>query len=163
MLVVLWIVVVLFVVVCAGIVAGQAGWLKGRKPEPLGVSGGRLQPASKTPNSVVSQAPLPGARPVPASARIEPLALRGDGPATIARIKAIVERMADAEIVRSDADYLYAQFTTRLMKFVDDTEFWFDPAAQVVQVRSASRLGQRDFDANRKRVEAIRQRLTAAA
>ena len=162
MLVVMWIAVVLFVIACAGIVAGQAGLLKGREPERLGVTGGRLQPASKTPNSVVSQEPLPGTQPVPASARIEPLALQGDGPATIASIKTIVERMDGAEVVRGDADYLYAQFTSQLMKYVDDTEFWFDPAAQVVQVRSASRLGQRDFGANRKRVQAIRERLAAA-
>jgi uncharacterized protein (DUF1499 family) len=40
-------------------------------------------------------------------------------------------------------------------------EFWLDPAAGVVQVRSASRLGYGDWGANRKRVEALRQRLAA--
>jgi len=42
------------------------------------------------------------------------------------------------------------------MKFVDDIEFLLDTANQQVQVRSASRLGYRDFDVNRERVEAIR-------
>ena len=69
--------------------------------------------------------------------------------------------MPGAEVVKSEPDYLYAQFTTRLMKYVDDVEFWFDPAAQAVQVRSASRLGNRDFGVNRDRVEAIRQQLAA--
>jgi uncharacterized protein (DUF1499 family) len=31
--------------------------------------------------------------------------------------------MAGAKIVKSQADYLYAQYTTPLMKFVDDVEF----------------------------------------
>jgi uncharacterized protein (DUF1499 family) len=41
---------------------------------------------------------------------------------------------------------------------VDDAEFWLDPAAGVIQVRSASRLGSKDFGVNRKRIEAIRSR-----
>ena len=53
------------------------------------------------------------------------------------------------------------QFTTKMMKFVDDAEFWFDPRANVVQVRSASRLGRQDFGVNRARIEAIRARLEA--
>jgi uncharacterized protein (DUF1499 family) len=42
---------------------------------------------------------------------------------------------------------------------VDDVEFFFD--GKVVQVRSCSRLGRRDFGVNRKRVEAIRRRVEA--
>ena len=42
-----------------------------------------------------------------------------------------------AKVIKSEPDYLYAQFTTRLMKYVDDVEFWFDPAANAIQVRSA--------------------------
>jgi len=45
------------------------------------------------------------------------------------------------------------------MRFVDDTEFWFDPAAGVIHVRSASRVGSKDFGVNRARIEAIRARL----
>jgi hypothetical protein len=51
------------------------------------------------------------------------------------------------------------QFQTPWLKFVDDTEFWYDPAAKVVQVRSASRVGRKDFGVNRARVESIRSRL----
>jgi uncharacterized protein (DUF1499 family) len=47
------------------------------------------------------------------------------------------------------------------MRYTDDVEFWFDPAAQVVQVRSASRLGYSDRGANRARIEALRARLAA--
>ena len=79
----------------------------------------------------------------------------------MAKIKAIVEGMDGATVIRSDPGYLYAQFTTRLMKYVDDVEFWFDPASQVVQVRSASRVGRGDFGVNRKRIEAVRAALAA--
>jgi len=47
------------------------------------------------------------------------------------------------------------------MKFVDDAEFWYDPNAQVIQVRSASRVGQSDMGANRMRIEAVRAALIA--
>jgi len=47
------------------------------------------------------------------------------------------------------------------MRYVDDTEFWFDPGAGVVQVRSASRVGSSDLGVNRARIEAIRARLAA--
>ena len=69
---------------------------------------------------------------------------------------------AGAAVIRSEPDYLYAQYTTRLMKYVDDVEFWFDPAKKVIQVRSASRLGSRDFGVNRSRIEAIRLRLAGS-
>ncbi|MGS0756585.1 DUF1499 domain-containing protein [Roseateles sp. GG27B] len=39
---------------------------------------------------------------------------------------------------------------------------WFDPSAQVIQVRSASRLGKGDMGANRQRIEAVRTALAAA-
>ena len=66
-----------------------------------------------------------------------------------------------AEVVKSEPDYLYAQFTTPVMKFVDDVEFWYDPAEQAIEVRSASRLGSKYFGTNRDRIEAIRRRLAA--
>jgi uncharacterized protein (DUF1499 family) len=87
--------------------------------------------------------------------------LRGDGPATISKLKGIVQGTKGAKVVSSAPDYLYAQYTTPLMKYVDDVEFWFDPAANAIQVRSASRLGASDLGANRKRIEAVRTALAA--
>jgi uncharacterized protein (DUF1499 family) len=83
------------------------------------------------------------------------------GPATIAKLKVLIQTEPGASIVESRADYLYVQFTTRLLKFVDDAEFWFDPANKVIQVRSASRIGRNDFGVNRQRIEALRERLDA--
>jgi uncharacterized protein (DUF1499 family) len=138
------------------LVAGQAGLLTGKAPSDLGVREGRLKPPSRTENSVSSQAGLYPEHPMRAYAEVQPLPLRGDAAATLAQLQAVVSAMPGATVVQSGPDYLYARFTTRWLKFVDDVEFWADPAAGVVQVRSASRLGRKDFGVNRARVEAIR-------
>ncbi len=154
-------VVVLLVLAVAAVVAGQLGFLQGRAPDNLGLREGKLKPPSKTPNSVSSQADLWPGHEQADYARIAALPLAGDGAATLARIQAIVAAMPGAQVVKSQPDYLYATFTTPLMKYTDDVEFWFDPAARAVQVRSASRLGRKDLGANRARIEAIRARLAA--
>ena len=161
MLIVKSIAVVLVLVALAAVAAGQAGLLQGRAPANLGVRDGRLLPPSRTPNSVSSQAALYPDNPQRAYADVAPLKLQGGGPQTIAQIRRIVEQMPGAEVAKSTPDYLYVRFTTRIMKFVDDAEFWYDPSAQAVQVRSASRLGSKDFGANRARIEQIRQSLAS--
>ncbi|MDP3822257.1 MAG: DUF1499 domain-containing protein [Burkholderiales bacterium] len=162
MVIVQWILIAIVVLVAGGLAAGQFGLLKGTPPIDIGVREGRLKAPSKTENSVTSQAALYPDHPKRAYATIAPLSLNGDGPATIAKIKAIVQATPGAAVIKSEADYLYAQYTTRLMKYVDDVEFWFDPVGGVVQVRSASRIGQSDLGANRKRVEAVRAALAAS-
>ena len=161
MLIVKWFVIVVVVLVVVAVAAGQLGFLQGTPPTDLGVRDGRLKPPSMTENSVTSQAALYPDHPQRKYADIAPLALKGDGPATIAKIKAIVEGMDGAKVVKSEPNYVYAQFTTKLMKYVDDVEFWFDPAAKVIQVRSASRVGRGDLGVNRKRIEAVRAALQA--
>ncbi len=153
----------LFALPPAVLVVAQLGAFGGTAPTDLGVRDGRLKPPSATPNSVHSQAALWPDHPQRAGARIDPLPLRGDGPASIARIREIVTAMPGATVVAARPDYLHVAFRTRWMGFVDDAEFWFDAAAGVVQVRSASRLGRRDFDVNRERMEAIRAALKQAA
>jgi uncharacterized protein (DUF1499 family) len=156
-----WLVFLIALLALAAVLAGQLGLLQGTPPTDLGVREGRLKPPSTTENSVTSQAALFPDHPQRNSADIAPLSLTGDGPATLVTIKAIVESMSGARVVKSDSDYLYAQFTTRFMKFVDDVEFWFDPAHSVIQLRSASRVGRRDLGVNRKRIEAVRAALAA--
>ena len=159
---VIWFVVAILVLIVLAVAAGQLGFLQGTAPTDLGVRDGKLKPPSSTENSVSSQAALYPDHPQRKYAAIAPLALKGDGPATLARIKAIVEGMDGAKVVKSEPGYLYAQFTTKLMKYVDDVEFWFDPAANAIQVRSASRVGRGDMGVNRKRIEAVRSASAAA-
>ena len=143
-------------------VAGRMGFLQGQAPTDLGVREGRLKPPSATENSVSSQAGLYPTAPMRAYAEIAPLALRGDGPATIARLRSLVEATPGAVVVEARPDYLYARFQSRWLGFVDDVEFWFDPAAERIELRSASRLGRRDLGVNRARIEALRAALAAA-
>jgi uncharacterized protein (DUF1499 family) len=160
MVVLKWVLIGLLVVVLAAVLAGQLGLLRGQAPQDLGVRDGKLKPPSRTPNSVSSQADLWPTHAQHERARIAPLALvGGDGAATMARLQAVIRATPGAVVVTAREDYLYAQFSTRLMKFTDDAEFWLDRPAGVVQVRSASRLGEGDLGANRARVEAIRARL----
>ena len=144
--------------------AGLLGLLKGTMPDDLGVKEGKLKPPSRSPNSVSSQAELydwDGAR----YARIESLKVSGNGPnaaaETLTRIGAIAMKLPGARIMVSSPDYLYVQFTTRWLRFVDDVEFYAQPGASIVHVRSASRIGRKDFGVNRARVEAIRAALTS--
>ena len=149
------------------LVAGQLGWLGGRPPADLGLAAGRLKAPSNTPNSVSSQARLHAGHPMAEAAMVAPLALPqaagADGAAAMTRLRQVVAALPGATVVEQRADYLYVQFKTRWLGFVDDAEFWVDPAAGVIQVRSASRIGRKDFDVNRARIELIRSRLAAAS
>ena len=69
-------------------------------------------------------------------------------------------KIPEARIIDSEDNYLYAEFTSRLMGFVDDVEFLYDPDAGITHVRSASRLGYSDMGVNRKRIESIRDSLS---
>ncbi|MCW5633292.1 MAG: DUF1499 domain-containing protein [Rubrivivax sp.] len=142
--------------------AGQLGWLRGPAPSRLGLTEGRLKPPSRTPNSVSSQADLWPDHPQRDYARIAPFAAgtaAGGPDATWARLRRVLEADRRARIVHADGDYLHAEFTTRWLGFVDDAEFWLDRAAGVIHVRSSSRVGRRDYGANRARVESLRTRL----
>jgi uncharacterized protein (DUF1499 family) len=153
-----WFAIAIALLVAAGIGAGRLGLLQGAAPHDLGAKGGRLKPPSLTPNSVSSQAALYPDHPRRAEAQIAPLHYKGDDAAAMARLAQLVETTDGARIVRRDADYLYATYTTPLMRYVDDVEFLLDPAGGVIQVRSASRLGESDLGANRARIEALRAR-----
>lgn len=151
--------VALVLLVLVLLCAGQFGLLQGPQPDDLGVREGRLKPPSTTPNSVSSQAGLHAGHPRREEAAISPLPMAGSPAQAIARLRAVVASMPGGRVIESRDDYLYAQFRSRWFGFVDDVEFWADPAEGVVHVRSASRVGRRDLDVNRRRIEAIRDGL----
>ena len=153
-----WLLLGLLALVAAPFAAGRAGLLSGKEPADLGVKDGRLKRPSRTENSVSSQAGLYPDHPMKAYAEVAPIKFSGEGGAAIERIRRIVESTEGARIVREEPAYLYAQFQTRWLKFVDDVEFFADEGAKVIQVRSASRIGRRDFGVNRARIEEIRTR-----
>jgi uncharacterized protein (DUF1499 family) len=137
--------------------AGQYGLLRGQAPQGLGVTDGRLKPPSLTRNSVSSQAPLDPGHPQRVYAQIEPLPLKASGAsASISSLTRVLSQLPGVTLVEQRPDYLRAEAQTRWLKFVDDLEFWVDPARGVIELRSASRLGREDFGANRARMETIR-------
>ena len=115
-----------------------------RRPDNLGVTNGRLAPCRRTPNCVSSQAD-----PSDSEHYIAPL--KG----SMQEVRKAVESLPRTRVVSSNANYLYAEFRSKLLGYVDDVEFFFDGAA--IQVRSASRLGRRDFGVNRARIQEIRR------
>ena len=131
------------------------GLFSGKRPNDLGVTGGRLRPCPGKPNCVCSQDTGP-------LHRIEPLRFEGDPCAAWAALHAAIARMKRVNIVTDGANYLYAEFSTKHMGYTDDAEFLLDTAAGAIQVRSAARLGNRDYGVNRGRIEAIRTRFDAA-
>jgi uncharacterized protein (DUF1499 family) len=138
------------------LVAGQLGLLKGPAPKRNTSETGKLRlPKLGFQNSVSSQF-----SPTKESEQrhfIEPLKFTGDPIKAMVRLKPVILTIPDLTIIEHQPHYLYAQAHSKLLKFVDDLEFIVDAPNSVIHVRSAARLGYRDFDANRKRIEAIRQ------
>jgi uncharacterized protein (DUF1499 family) len=125
-----------------------------KRPDALGVNEGKLSPCKRTPNCVSSQAD-----PADAEHYVAPIAFKGGALEAMAAVRKAVEGMERATVVRHEGGYLYAEFRSKLMRFVDDVEFSADGRSGLIQVRSASRLGRRDFGVNRARVEALRSRI----
>ena len=123
-----------------------------RRPTNLGVKEGRLAPCKRSPNCVSSQA-----EPADREHYIAPIAFRG----SMDDLRKAVESMARSTVITAERNYLYAEYRTALLRYVDDLELFYDEAAGLVHVRSASRLGRRDFGVNRKRVEALRSLISA--
>ena len=72
------------------------------------------------------------------------------------RIKEIVENYPRTVIVDVDGDYLHAEVTSRIMKYVDDLEISYSPEDKTLTLRSESRVGEGDFGVNKKRVESLK-------
>jgi uncharacterized protein (DUF1499 family) len=123
----------------------------GNPPTTIGVNNGQLTSCPTTPNCVSSQAPN-----TDTEHKITPLQLSGDNPTTMAKLKQVLQSMPNNKTIKETDNYLYAEFRSKLMGFVDDVEFYLDNDTKTIQVRSASRLGESDLGVNRQRIEAIR-------
>jgi uncharacterized protein (DUF1499 family)/uncharacterized protein YbjT (DUF2867 family) len=62
-------------------------------------------------------------------------------------------------IVVSEADYLRAEFSSRVFGFVDDVELAVNAASKTIDFRSASRTGYSDLGVNRRRMRKLWRRL----
>ncbi|HVC95589.1 MAG TPA: DUF1499 domain-containing protein [Pirellulales bacterium] len=120
-----------------------------KKPANLGVVSGRLAPCPNSPNCVSTQA-------TDADHRMEPIAIDDSPDQAIGRLKTVIGALPRMKIVTETEDYVHAEATSRLFRFVDDVEFFVDREAKVIHFRSASRVGHSDFGVNRARMEQIR-------
>ena len=71
-------------------------------------------------------------------------------------LKTAVQSLPRTKLVEEDKGYLHYEFTSLLLRFVDDVEFFFDDETKTLHFRSASRTGYSDFGANRTRMEQLR-------
>ena len=115
----------------------------------VGLTNGTLRPCPETPNCVLSLS-------TDEVHGIAPLTYEGDAAEGMRLLKAAMDRLPRTRIVTEEGRYLHVEFTTRIMRFVDDVEFLVAENGGRIDVRSASRVGYGDLGANRKRVEEIR-------
>jgi uncharacterized protein (DUF1499 family) len=126
----------------------------GTRPDNLGIQSGSLASCPLTPNCVSSQSQ-------DEEHYIQPLTYLGEPEQKLADIEAIIATQPRAKIIHKSDDYLYAEFTSPWMGFVDDVEFYLNQDEEVIELRSASRLGESDLGVNRQRIESLREQLNS--
>jgi len=113
-----------------------------------------LQPCPESPNCVSTLAPPQDSRHV-----IAPYPYSKTRSDAKAAVKAVIAGLPRTKLVEEDEGYLHYEFTSLLLRFVDDVELLFDDQARLIHFRSASRTGYGDFGVNRRRMEDLRSRL----
>ncbi|MBS0150015.1 MAG: DUF1499 domain-containing protein [Nitrospira sp.] len=108
-----------------------------------------LQPCPSSPNCVSTQATDEGH----AIASFRYTKARAEAKEAL---KTVLATLSRTKLVEEDESYLHYEFTSLLLRFVDDVEFLFDETTKTVHFRSASRTGYSDLGVNRKRMEHMR-------
>ncbi len=112
---------------------------------------GQFAPCPDSPNCVSTKA-------TDEEHAIAPIAYDGTKETATKRLLAIVESLPRTQVVTEREDYLHVEFTSRILRFVDDVEFFLGEEAGLIHFRSASRMGRSDLGVNRKRMQDIRAR-----
>jgi len=120
-------------------------------PDNLGIKNQRLSQCPGTPNCVSSQEKN-------SQHRIQPITFVGSLDLAKLRLHQVINSMQGTRIITKDVLYWHVEFTTQLLRFIDDVEFYFDESQSLIHVRSASRQGYWDLGVNRRRVGTIRSR-----
>jgi len=124
----------------------------GQKLDVIAMDNERIIGCSSRPNCVSTEAE-------DARHLIAPFLLKGDTTAGWNAIRSIIASMPRTKIIKTTDHYLHAECRSRVFGFIDDLELKLDPAASIIKIRSASRIGYSDFGVNRRRIEALRQQL----
>ena len=91
------------------------------------------------------------------SRSIEPFYVKGDPMKVWNAVTGIIAGFPRTTIVKATDRHLHAECKSRLFGFTDDLELMLDASANVIEIRSASRIGYYDFGVNRRRVSGLRQ------
>jgi uncharacterized protein (DUF1499 family) len=118
----------------------------------LGVRNGKLAELSTKPNCVSSQA-------MNDAKKVNPFKYSSDLKEQMKKVVNAISGMSGVEIKQTSDNYLYAVFTTKIMRFKDDVEVYLDDVSKTLHFRSASRVGYSDLGVNRKRYEAFVSKL----
>ena len=68
----------------------------------------------------------------------------------------VLESMPRIRVSTNTENFLHVEFTSKIFRFVDDVEFYFDEP-EMIHFRSASRVGHSDMGINRDRMSEISQ------
>jgi uncharacterized protein (DUF1499 family) len=96
----------------------------------LGVSNGQLASCPDSPNCVSTQAQDD-------SHRMDTLPWRGSTEEAMERLQQVIQSFPRTQIVTRTDDYLHIEFRSLIFRFIDDVEFWVNPAEEVIHFRSA--------------------------
>ena len=128
------------------------GGCSGKRPSEIGIDTSGLRGCPQSPNCVSSEAK-------DEQHAIESFRLKGDPNASWPLIQDEIVSMPRWVIVTATANYIYVECKSRIFRFIDDLELYFNASNGIVSIRSASRIGYSDFGANRRRLELLRSDL----
>ena len=120
------------------------------KPKNLGENNGLLAPCPNSPNCVSTQTS-------DSQHTIEAMVFDGSPEDAMRKIKAVLAVIPRIEIITETESYIHAEATSLIFRYRDDIEFVIVRQANLIHFRSASRVGNSDMGANRKRMEEIRK------
>jgi len=131
---------------------GARAGIHGSRPKSVEIDSSQLNLCSKRRNCVCSQDRSP-------PHIINPLNGVGRVQTAFHLLTTILETTNRCQVITTTPTYLYAEFQTPLLGFIDDVEFLLSTSEDVIHVRSASRTGYWDLGVNRRRIEKIRVQL----
>lgn len=143
--------IILIIICVAVLIIGCSG----KRPKNIGIKNNSLSPCPESPNCVSSMTDSK-------SHFIAPLSYETDKEKAYSVLLDLLSSDPRATVVSQTDKYLYAEFKSRVFRFVDDVEFYFPDEGSLIHVRSASRLGYSDLKVNRKRIEHIRRQFQDA-
>ena len=122
-----------------------------KKSKKEGLINGKFYPCPETPNCVSTQS-------IDEQHKIKPITYDSSLEKAKEKIVKIINSIKRTEIITHTNDYIHSEFKSKLFKFVDDVEFYFDDNEKIIHFKSASRVGRSDLGVNRKRMENIRKK-----